>query len=280
MRGYPVVVSLVFAGVASWTAVATATPPVAGDPYRAGSRLYVWAVQGINLRQRPSASAPVVDRLAYGTPVTVSKQDEPPVPHRLEFFPPRNAAETLTQIAQERPRVPLDGRWIKIEARQRDGYAFDKLLLRWPPKNPDEAIETYLVRAFELTAHRRQKRSRKDEESGLRYTTIYRTWTSKENRVVLKTEESDGDASTRGWRSCLDTWLVLRRGLRLGERHPPAARGSRFPLSGRPGVRVFAGSDRQYRQAEENRRWDIARMVLWHELGRIDSAMISRVRSQ
>lgn len=198
MLGCPVVVSLVFAGVAFWTAVAVATPPVAGDPYQVGSRLYVWAVQGINLRQRPSASAPVIDKLAHGTPVTVSEQDEPPVPHRLEFFPPRDAAHTFTQIAREQPRVSLDGRWIKIEAGRQDGYAFDKLLLRWPPKNPDEAIKAYLVRAFELTAHRRQKKSREDEESGLRYATIYRTWTSKENRVVLKAEASDGDASTRG----------------------------------------------------------------------------------
>jgi len=164
--------------------------------YKHGDRLYVWAVRGLNLRQQPSPSAPVVRKLPYGASVTVVKHDELPVPYRFEFFPKKSAANTLTQIAHEQPQVILDGQWIRVKLAQQEGYLFDKLLLDVAPKRHSEALQAYLVRVFGLSSPQRQAKEHKDDVSGITYTTVYQTFTSKTNSVVLTIEESDGDAST------------------------------------------------------------------------------------
>jgi hypothetical protein len=109
----------------------------------------VWAAQGMNLRDGPSASGRIVKKLVYGTPVSVLPQSDKPVAYEMEFFP------KITRPASDgkpRAQVLLDGEWIRIKAGDQQGYVFNKLLLPFPPIKADEDTEHYLARIFELTA--------------------------------------------------------------------------------------------------------------------------------
>jgi len=109
----------------------------------------VWAAQGMSLRDGPSASAHIVKKLVYGTPVSALPQSDKPVAYEMEFF---SKIARPASGGKPRAQVLLDGEWIKIRAGDREGYVFDKLLLPFPPIKVDEDTEHYLARIFKLTA--------------------------------------------------------------------------------------------------------------------------------
>ncbi|MEN6319320.1 MAG: SH3 domain-containing protein [Syntrophaceae bacterium] len=176
---------------------ASAATQTAEILYKEGAILYVWAAKGLNLRQHPSPSASVIKVLPYGTAITVLNQDEKSVPYDFEFFRRKDTSETLTQISGEQPNVVLRGQWIKVRDAEQEGYVFDKLLLDIAPKNTNEDFKDYLVRVFSLTNHKKEKKQHKNKEHG-KYIAVYTTCTSKENSVVLWTQDIDGDATVRG----------------------------------------------------------------------------------
>lgn len=203
MRALLMVLFVTFMVSPTW-----ATPPAfpafstAEPPYKTGTPLYVWAISGVNLREQPADTAAMVKKLPYGTPVTVLAQDNPPVSYALAFFAYKNTADSATQTAEPRPQVVLNTHWLKVQAAQQQGYVLNNTLLPFVPMHPNEDFEKYLIRAFNLTEHQRQKKSQKSDcgegERATKYTTVYDTFTSPKNKVVLKTRESGGDSCTTG----------------------------------------------------------------------------------
>jgi len=195
MRWFIIMLSFALTGAA--VPDASAATQTVESIYKEGAILYVWVAKGLNLRQQPSPSAPVIKTLPYGTVVMVLNQDEKSVPYDFEFFQRKDTSETLTQISGEQPKVVLRGKWIKVRAAEQEGYVFDKLLLDLAPKNTDESFTNFLVRVFNLTHCKKGKKQHKSKEGG-KYTGVYTTCTSNENNVVLWTEDVDGDESVKG----------------------------------------------------------------------------------
>ena len=195
--GFALVLTALALVFSLWALKSSASAQLAPRGYREGERLYAWGPGGLELRLNPSPSSPVLQRLPYGTVVTVLKQPSPPVFCRFDFFgrkDPSHAAQT----AEDNPLVMLDGHWLRVKAVNREGYVMDTLLLEIPPRGKSERFDAYLVRAFGLEKGKAWSKRRKDEESGLEYTTDFRTWFSKKSGVTLETEISGGDESTRG----------------------------------------------------------------------------------
>jgi hypothetical protein len=163
------------------------------NPYREGAKLYVW-VASLNLRQQASASAPVIKKLAYGTPVTVLKQDEKPVPYKLHFFSYKDSADAIPQNG-EQGQVILDSEWLKVTTEQQEqGYVVNKLLLDIEPM-PMNGVRSvdYLVHVFKLTKHQKKTTRQKEKEceKNQEAITVHETFTADSNKIVLKTEEID-----------------------------------------------------------------------------------------
>lgn len=180
-----------------WALKSSASARLAPRDYREGERLYAWGPGGLELRLNPLPSSPVVQRLPYGTAVTVLKQPSPPVFCRFDFFGRKDSSHA-GQTAEDNPLVMLTGHWLRVKVANREGYVIDTLLLEIPPRGKTENLDSYLVRAFGLEKGKAWSKRQKNEESGIEYTTDFRTWFSKKSGVALETENTGGDESTRG----------------------------------------------------------------------------------
>lgn len=180
-----------------WALKSSASAQPGPGGYREGERLYAWVPDGLELRLNPSPSSPVVHRLPYGTVVTVLKQDSSPVFCQFDFLGRKDSSHAA-QTVEDNPVVMLEGHWLRVKAANREGYVMDTLLLEIPPRGKTERFDAYLVRAFGLGKGKAWSKRQKGEESGLEYTTDFRTWFSKKSGVTLETEISGGDESTRG----------------------------------------------------------------------------------
>lgn len=108
---------------------------------------YVWALQGLNLRDAASANAKVITRLNYGSAVELLPASGEHVPYEMAFFP-----TTAAQTIKPGTMPIISGEWIKVQAGRQQGYVFDKLLLPYSPIKKGENEEKYFARIFELTA--------------------------------------------------------------------------------------------------------------------------------
>lgn len=126
---------------------------------------YVWALQGVNLRDSPSASGHVITKLNYGTAVTVLAQDDNAAPYEMEFFP-----KIGSSTAETGAKPILSGAWIKVKANDQQGYVFNKLLLTYPPAKKNEGPESYFARIFGLTATKGAKKNAKEGTEETNYT--------------------------------------------------------------------------------------------------------------
>jgi hypothetical protein len=74
--------------------------------------LYVAARTGLSIRENPDAAAKVLDKIPYGTKITLIRQDE-----------------ELKSIVTEGIR----GYWQKVKYNNKTGYIVDSYLFPWPP---------------------------------------------------------------------------------------------------------------------------------------------------
>lgn len=118
---------------------------------------YVWALQGANLRDAPSATAKIVAKLNYGDAVNVLPASGERVPYDMSFFP-----KAAGQAAKSDAMPVLSGAWVKVEANNQQGYVFDKLLLHYAPIKKGENIPNYFARIFGLTAKQPKGKVNKD----------------------------------------------------------------------------------------------------------------------
>ena len=169
-----------------------------GCAAQAQTPLYVWAANGSNLRQAPSSTAPVVKKLVYGTAVETLSQDGAPVADKMTFFAARHNITSLTQMSAKSPQVVLNGRWLKVAAGGQQGYAFDSLLLAYPPLKEKEEPTAWLIRAFSLKAGKAVTRREKSEDAGMTNVLTTRPYASADGNIVLKVESNRGDAGVYG----------------------------------------------------------------------------------
>lgn len=192
----PVLIALAL-GLSLWVLKSNASAQSGPRGYREGERLYAWGPGSLELRLNPSPRSAVLQRLPYGTVVTVLKQPFPPVACLFEFYA-RKPSSSAAQNAADNAVVMLEGHWLRVKAANREGYVLDTLLLEIPPRGKAERLDAYLVRVFGLEKGKAWSKRRKNEESGLEYATDFRTWLSKKSGVNLETEKTGGDESTRG----------------------------------------------------------------------------------
>jgi len=129
---------------------------ITGNAY-ADEQRYVWALQGVNLRDAPSANAKVITKLNYGDAVAILPSSEAQVPYEMSFFP-----KAAGQAAKPGAMPVLSGAWIKVQANGQQGYVFDKLLLRYTPIKKGEVTAKYFARIFGLTPKTTKGKGDKD----------------------------------------------------------------------------------------------------------------------
>lgn len=112
-------------------------PAMAADNYALNDTLYVWARNGLNLREQPDLKGKVIKTLESGTRVIVREMTE----KKLTL----NSGVDTTEFTKE-PYL-LKGEWILVEIDSgRKGYLFDVYLLKFPtPRLTDYVPDDYLV---------------------------------------------------------------------------------------------------------------------------------------
>jgi hypothetical protein len=74
--------------------------------------MYVAAKTGLSIREKPDAAAKVLDKIPYGTKISIIRQDE-----------------ELKRITTE----GISGYWQKVKYNNKTGYIVDSYLFPWPP---------------------------------------------------------------------------------------------------------------------------------------------------
>lgn len=150
-----------------------------GSEYKEGDALYIWARNGVNLRDKPSINSNVIKPLKYGTKLKLEKEYKD-----LKF------TYTLLEKSKDEPVGPVElhGYWIKVEADGKEGYLFNKLCLVYEPCLSYETwnelyFHNYLQKIFKLDLV-------DDKLEGERYTQYFKSKNSK-NELVLDNEKSN-----------------------------------------------------------------------------------------
>ena len=129
----------------------------------AGETLYVWAKNGLNLREQASASSAILSKLNYGAAVTILAP-EAEVKYDFPLFPSSGKANT---------GVLLNGKWLKVKAGEQEGFVFDKLLLGYAPYLSRDGgkdwydISAYLEMAFALGKLKETRKKLSDNEEAI-----------------------------------------------------------------------------------------------------------------
>lgn len=97
------------------------------DFYKPGDTLWVWAKNGLNIRDQPNAHSKILGKIENGAPVVSLDYPNHDFPYAVEEIKQRtekiSANETL-----EYPNFELAGYWAKIKYKGAVGYVFDGYL--------------------------------------------------------------------------------------------------------------------------------------------------------
>jgi hypothetical protein len=121
----------------------------AADNFKNGEQVNVWAVDGLPLKQEPSASAKNIMLMPYGQQVTVVGTFKSALPVNIKLI---NSNKLLK----------LTGNWIKISYKGRQGYVFGGYLSKMPVfirgNAPGfESDEEYLKRNYGVSSTKIKK---------------------------------------------------------------------------------------------------------------------------
>lgn len=120
--------------------------------YSIGDTLYVWARNGVNLRETPSMQGKVIEVLKYGVKIEIVNQDEKKNYNYEYLLPAKKYDYNNNKIKP----LSLNGYWIKVKVGEKTGYTFNKLLLEYEPYNAynfndnSEYFSVYLQKVFKL----------------------------------------------------------------------------------------------------------------------------------
>ena len=112
-----------------------------------GDTGFIWAKDGVNLRESPSTNAPIISKLPYGSAIVVVEQANK-ISEQVTLFP----------AAAESPAVVLQGYWLHVQSGDKIGYIFNQFALNIPPITAKEIktnvgydASSYIKRAFKLS---------------------------------------------------------------------------------------------------------------------------------
>lgn len=148
-----------------------------GSDYKEGDTLYVWARNGVNLRDTPSPTGKVIGLLLMGTKVIVKNQATK-ILYNYSFINKSNEGYECDDII-------LHGYWMKVEVDGVEGYVFSKLLL---PMKVNESIENYLKIKFVA----KKSNGKKEDEDGCEIVTYYSDKSGKNKSKMEYTYEEEG----------------------------------------------------------------------------------------
>lgn len=108
--------------------------------FSVGDTLYVWANDGLVMREEPRFDSPSVVKLDYGTADTVLEG----IGEELEFVEARGIHYNKTTWQ----RISVFGRFVKIQYMGMEGFIFDGFLSRLVPMHDKERMPDYFNRAY------------------------------------------------------------------------------------------------------------------------------------
>ncbi|GBF43033.1 hypothetical protein LPTSP2_23290 [Leptospira ellinghausenii] len=87
-----------------------------------GEIWYVTSPRGLNLRSSPSEKSQVVSKLPNKSSVKILNQNQELVPSKIKFL------DAITPETNKPRQILLEGTWVKVENKGKEGYAFSPLL--------------------------------------------------------------------------------------------------------------------------------------------------------
>lgn len=92
------------------------------DYYQPGDTLWVWAQNGLNIREQPDAQAKILGKIPFGGQVITTEQQDVALPYSIEVIKKQEGGQSLE----------LKGYWAKIKYKNLTGYVFDAYLSKLP----------------------------------------------------------------------------------------------------------------------------------------------------
>lgn len=94
--------------------------------YAPGDSLWVWAKNGLNIRETPSEKSRVIGQVEHGEPVVALDYQDRNLPYEVEEI--KAKIETVDNQKVTRPNFVLNGYWAKVKYKGMTGYVFDAYL--------------------------------------------------------------------------------------------------------------------------------------------------------
>ena len=96
---------------------------------------YVWAINGLNLREEPNKNSKLIKKLQFGDSLKI-----------VELTPFKFTNLLIREAEPEKHPIYLKSNWVKVIANGKEGYLIDGYLLDLPCPEIDEKINDYLTR--------------------------------------------------------------------------------------------------------------------------------------
>lgn len=106
--------------------------------YEPGDSLWVWAKNGLNIREMTNDSSKVLGRVKNGLQVVALEYQDRNLPYEIEEI--KAIVETINNEKINHPNFELKGYWAKIKYKGTIGYVFDAYLSKLP---------TFIVNLYE-----------------------------------------------------------------------------------------------------------------------------------
>ncbi|MBN1467853.1 MAG: SH3 domain-containing protein [Fusobacteriaceae bacterium] len=129
-----------------------------GKGYKEGNTLYVWARNGMNLREEPSPTGKVIRLLPMGAEVIVKNQVTK-ISYNYSFINKSNEG-------YEGDDIILHGYWLKVEVDGVEGYVFSKLLLPMKVERNEYGIIDNMIYYLKLGLKSKKTNDKKEDEIG------------------------------------------------------------------------------------------------------------------
>jgi len=96
---------------------------------------YVWAINGLNLREAPNTKSKVIKKLTFGDSLKIIERTSIKYTNIL-----------IKKTKPEKHSIYLQSNWVKVIANGNEGFVIDGYLLDMPCPNQREQIDDYLSR--------------------------------------------------------------------------------------------------------------------------------------
>ena len=150
-----------------------------------GETVSAWASNGVNLREAPNTTAPIIEKLGLGRAVTVLSEEQIPLGAPFVFHQDSKSETPLTPIT-------FEAAWVKVRANGHEGYVVNRLLM--PNNTPNfqtELPEAFFVKTFAMKLIKKESHQLKLEETGEKYVRHSRVYDSALAHLEYHRDEVD-----------------------------------------------------------------------------------------